>query len=419
MLNSALWSTLSAVGSRGAPIAASVIAARVLSRDAFGAFGVVQNTILTIGVFCTASITLTAARFVSKYHGRNDTLTRQVIQMSQLITVIGAAIGVIVVLAFASSISEGMFNSPALTVPLRWSAIGLACATINSGQIGILIGLQKFKRIAIATVSAVLATVPLCLAGIYWPSISTFVIALALGQLLAVLVFQEIIKKECNGLGRAQELRRGLSLLPGMLMYSGKATLTALLVAPVNWLAFSILAREQNGLGEIALINAIMPWRFLILLGAGNVAQATLPILSSQSDLAHQNAVVYRMLRLCLVITLPVFIITCLSASAILSMYGEGYRLGWLAFLLFQASALLQVIDAPFIKYLETSDRLWLNFGLNGIWALLVLAGTYFMAPLGAFGFALVQLAAFLVFTLPLLIVVPRLLMGTMGASAK
>src|SRR6266496_383991 len=65
------WSGIGAVISRALSLLASVVTARVIGREMFGEFGIIQSTLCMFGTFAEFGMGLTANKYVAEYRKRS------------------------------------------------------------------------------------------------------------------------------------------------------------------------------------------------------------------------------------------------------------------------------------------------------------------------------------------------------------
>jgi O-antigen/teichoic acid export membrane protein len=93
----------------------------------------------------------------------------------------------------------------------------------------------------------------------------------------------------------------------------------------------------------------------------------------------------------------PTWIALCAASPLIMAAYGASFEDAWPAFVVLQAAALLQLMQAPLLKLWVATGRMWTSFAVNVLWAGTVLGVTYLLISRGAAGLALGQLAGFVV----------------------
>src|SRR5208282_6029974 len=76
------WSLAGAVVSRGFLLAASVVCARFLGREGFGALGMIQSTAGMFGIFAGLGLGLTATKYVSEFRRQDPVRAGRILALS-------------------------------------------------------------------------------------------------------------------------------------------------------------------------------------------------------------------------------------------------------------------------------------------------------------------------------------------------
>src|ERR1700728_4299217 len=94
-----VWSLAGAIVSRGFLLAASVVCARFLGKEGFGALGMIQSTAGMFGVFAGLGLGLTATKYVAEFRQRNPEKAGRILALSASVAfVFGSMITVLLVL---------------------------------------------------------------------------------------------------------------------------------------------------------------------------------------------------------------------------------------------------------------------------------------------------------------------------------
>src|SRR5205809_607488 len=85
VLSASIWSLAGATGGKGLTLISSIIAARILGREGFGAFGVIQGTVGSFGIFAGLGLGLTATKYVAELRVIDPKRAGRIIALSQRI----------------------------------------------------------------------------------------------------------------------------------------------------------------------------------------------------------------------------------------------------------------------------------------------------------------------------------------------
>jgi len=165
-------------------------------------------------------------------------------------------------------------------------------------------------------------------------------------------------------------------------------------------------------LSEMGIMTAANQWRMAFLFIPALIGQTAVPLLSQEVGTSNGQArELLRTLRIVhYTFAVPVLATLVIGAPLILSGYGQSFQSAWLPFMVLQCATFLQVIQAPYVKYLEATGRMWTNFYLNLAWAPIMLTLSGLLVRYGVLGICIAQLAAFACFGVILTIHTRRLI---------
>ena len=67
LFKDSVWSLFGNVVGRGLALVSGIFVARFLGKDIFGEYGIIKNTILTIGVFSTFGLGYTTTKYIAEF----------------------------------------------------------------------------------------------------------------------------------------------------------------------------------------------------------------------------------------------------------------------------------------------------------------------------------------------------------------
>src|SRR3972149_3010593 len=94
----AFWSLAGTVVSRGMMLLASIFVARMLGKEVFGQFGILQATVAMFAVFAGFGLGLTAMKYVAQHRHRAPARAGRIVALSGLVAV-----------AFGALMAGGLF----------------------------------------------------------------------------------------------------------------------------------------------------------------------------------------------------------------------------------------------------------------------------------------------------------------------
>ncbi|MFI5181873.1 MAG: oligosaccharide flippase family protein [Thermoanaerobaculia bacterium] len=390
LASGAFWSVGGGTLLQGMQLVTSVILARILGTGAFGLFGILQTTISAFAVLAAPALGAAGSRYVSALRRSDPIRAGRIAAMTLVTSGLAGIAGAVFLVLEGDRIAE-VFGAAALGGPLRIGAIAVACATVNGAQVGILSGLESFRRLALLNGARGLLTVtlvPLCAQ--FW---NVTGVAWCLGGIgVATVVLTEYAL-------RAESLRAGLEVSKRewwrekavLGAFAFPAFLGGFLVLPVLWLATAWLARSPNGLAEVGLFTAANHWRLLVLFLPGVLMQPLLPVLSSAwaaGSVGEFRMSVRSQLRLVLGVTGAAAAAISILAAPIMSAYGRDFSRGSVVLVWLVWSAVLSALAGVIGVALAAMNRMWTGLWLNAGWAVVFLGLARIFRADGAAGLA-------------------------------
>ena len=119
----AVWSLIGAVIAQGASLAASVITARLLGRDQFGEYGMIQSTVGMLGIFAGLGLGITATKYVAEFRNRDPERAGRIIALGCAVAIVSGGLLALCLLAYAPVLAAKTLNAPALADELRIASV--------------------------------------------------------------------------------------------------------------------------------------------------------------------------------------------------------------------------------------------------------------------------------------------------------
>jgi len=397
------WSVGGALAGRVAALVSAVLLARVLGPAHYGEYVLVLTTVTSVASLSTSGLGVAASKYLGDFHGemapRRDSGV-------VIVTLAGLAYAVLaggLVAWSAPSLAKEHFHHETLIGPLELGALAVVPAIVQGVVQGTLYGLERFRTnasISSAGAVSLACTVPLCawLAGVTG----------ALGALIVVTGLWACYGARAmyTGIGwrdawRATwmraEARRFVAL-------STPIVLSALAMAPVNWLALSLLSRTPAGFAQVGQYNAAYQWytglTFIPTVIAGTVLPALSRLRASGDGrgfaLLTRHSIVANALVSC-ASSLAMWLI----AGRLMALYGPAYHgaaplLRWLA-----VAAAANGMNAAIGQIMTATNRLWFGLSVNLLWSVIYLGFAWYQVPrTGALALAQGLVIAYAVHTL-------------------
>jgi O-antigen/teichoic acid export membrane protein len=144
------WTLLSASTAQAGALLTTVLAARVLGQDVFGALGAVQTTAVSLSNIASAGLGITATRYLAEMCDTDPARAGRIAGLISLTTWITATIMAGSLLALSLPWSAPLFGRGELRGALSLSAIYVFFTTMSGFQAGALLGLRAYRSLAVA-----------------------------------------------------------------------------------------------------------------------------------------------------------------------------------------------------------------------------------------------------------------------------
>lgn len=394
----AAWSVLGAGAARLVALAAAILVARVLGVAPFGELNLVQGTagmLMALGGF---GLNSTATKFLAgRYRGDPEGAGRVVVLSGALSAGVGAVTAGLL-LATAPWVARELLAAPHLAGPLRIGAALLVLGPVNGTQIGILMGLERFRTIAVVGTLSALASVPLLVLGARLGGVPGGVWGVVASAVVTAALYGVSVRRAMRAAGIRAVAREALREWRLLLSYSLPTTLSNLLLAPVTWATSAIVAHQAGGLRELGLFAAANQWRNAIVLVATSAGAVVFPLFSHLHDSGRTRSFA-RAFWASLGITGGAALLAAgaLSTAAphLMRVYGAGFagasRILVVLVLAGAVSAPLTIVNHA----LAGAARTWTALALNLLWASVLLSIAWLLRARGAAGLSVAHLSAY------------------------
>ena len=395
----AFWSLVGGIVARLFPLVAFIFVARALGKEAFGELGTVQSTVALFGVAAGFGVGATATKYVAEYRQRDADRARRIITLSMVVAWITSGGAALVLWLLSPWLAQRTLAAPHLGGTLQIGTLILLLNGINGAQVGVLVGFESFKQIAVVNCTSGVLSFPMLVAGAYWYGLEGAVWALAISTLATCVLTQGALRREAARAGIPPRSYGWTKEWPVLWRYSLPTLLAGFIASPVLWACNAILVNQRNGYLEMGLFNAANLWRQVVLIVPSMVGVVGFPMLANL--LAENNFASFRkVLRanvafsvgVAAVIAVPV----ALCAPFIMRAYGSSFVGGQTILLMLCVVGVITAALNVVGQSIASEGRMWFGFLLNGVWAIALLGASLLLIPSrGAFGMALANLIAY------------------------
>jgi len=391
LAHGAAWSLLGSVISRGLMLIAYIAVARLLGKEGFGEFGIIQSTVAMFGILTGFGLGQTATRFVAELRLRDPARAGRIIALSEGVAAATGAIGAFFFLIAAPWLASHALAAPHLTNVLRLGSLLLLFGAMQGAQTGVLSGFEAFRAITIISIATGATTFVLTCTGAWYGGVMGTVLGQSIGLGVNVMVNHWQLRRiaaAANVCVSYRDCRREWSVL---WTFSLPATLCGAIVTPVMWVGNALLVNQKMGYNEMGLFNAANQWRTAILFLPIVFAQPFYPVLASIAERAHE-ARFKKILGLCVLGTtatalIPGIVVICL-AGLIMRAYGASFDDKGSVLILIVTATVLAAPTVGLLHGINARNRAWHAFYLTLGWAISFLASLAVFSRRGAQGLA-------------------------------
>ncbi|HVI94703.1 MAG TPA: oligosaccharide flippase family protein [Anaeromyxobacter sp.] len=394
----AFWTVFGSGASRLLALIAAVLLARRLGPASFGEYNLVQTTagmMMALGGF---GLNTTTTKFLAGKYRADPAAAGRVVGLSGVVSAaVGGGTGVLLAV-LAPWVARDVLGSPQLTPALRVGSLLLLFGPINGTQLGVLMGLERFRLIAGLTTLAAALSIPLVVAGAWWDGMFGATVGAVASSAIGTIMYRRAVYAAARRVGIRPLYRDALKEWRLLFSYSLPMTLTNVVVAPVTWVGSAFVANQLGGVRELGLYAAANQWRNAIMLVATSAGAVLFPLFAHLHDSGRARSFA-RAFWTSLGLTAAV---SALGAAALaglapwlMHLYGHGFveASGVLVLLVIAGalSAPLSIVGHA----IAGAGRMWLGLALSVVWAAVLVSTSYVLRTRGALGLSIAHVAAY------------------------
>jgi O-antigen/teichoic acid export membrane protein len=396
------WSVAGTVISRGLMLLATIAVARLLGKSGYGELGMIQSTVGTFGVFAAFGLGMTATKHVAEFREKDPERAGRTIAMAWVVTAVTGGVMALALALFAPWLAVHMINAPHLANLLQIGSLLLFFNALNSAQTGALSGFEAFKTIAKVNLAVGFLSFPILILGAYLGGLTGAVWALVINLCCNWLLNHVALRREAARFHVPLAFRLWQKELPMLWSFSLPAVLAGSLVGPVNWLCSALLVNQPNGYAEMGIFSAADQLCYLVSFLPGMLCSVVLPMMSNQlgnNNRKKSTQLLWVSIRLNVLTVTPIILIASILSPFIMGLYGESFRSSWQVLVIMLLATGISAVNMAIGQTLAATNRMWIGFMMNAVWACVYLVVTYFLADNGAMGIAIARGVAYVCHT--------------------
>ena len=394
-----IWSTGISVAAQASSFFLTLGLARLLGKEIFGQWGIIQTTLSSIAGIAQLSMAVMAAKYVAQFRDSNPSRLGSVLGLSSLVTIIMSSLAATGLFFGANYVADVTLRAPYLKMDLEVSAIYLFFSIANGFQIGALSGFERFKPLALIGTFYGFSSLALILLFAYGAGLRGALSGLGLMAAVNWAIHHRILKRECQSKGIEVSVFGASKELSALFRFTLPATLSGIAGSIAVWFSGMILARQPAGFEQFALFAAATSLKSLVLFMPNVVARVLMPVLVNllgNSDYETYLSVFRKNLIYTTGMACVVAAAIAMFAPYILLAFGKSFEQGSLVVILLAACAVFEVLGAAIYQKLFNVGWMW--WGLSTVLfrsSILVVAAFLLVPALAAVGLAVANLLAY------------------------
>ena len=398
-VSGAAWNLLASVCNQGSTLLANVLVARLIGRQLFGEFTMLQSTLLTFASLAQVSTGLTATRYVAEFRTSDPARAGRIVGLCEQLTTFMSMIGAVALLAASPWLSTTMLKAPQLALGLALGLGYLVFSALNGYQIGTLIGLEGYRSLTYAGIlSGTLALVCICLSTSLW-GLNGAMAGLSISACLRCLFHRHWMRTELRRHGLVVQTRGAWQEYRIITSFAVPAILASYFSLPAIWYANSVLARQPDGYPQMALYGAGTSIRLLVLFIPGVINSVAMSLLSNtrgRSEAHRYDRLLRSSVLVALLSALCGIVLLGSASGLILHLFGKDFHVGQPVVWMLLLSTIPESLANALFQDIFTRGRLWLAVATVNIprETTFVLLASLWVPHAGAMGLARAYCAA-------------------------
>jgi len=395
------WFNLIAVAfNQGSTLIVNILIARILMKQTFGEYAMVQSTLLTVSTLSQLAIGYTAAKYIAEYRSIDPERAGRVMGLCALVSAVMASVGAFLLIAISSWLASAILKAPHLAFALMIGSGFLFFSVINGYQTGVLSGMETFGSLAKAGIASGIVAVPAISLGAWWGGLHGTLIGLSISAFVRCAVHNRLLRFENRVHGITPQYRGSLKREQAIIYkFALPAAIAGYYSMPMIWLANAILVRQPKGYGEMALYSAASNLRILVMFLPNVMNSVGLSVLNNErakGDVSHYNRVFRSNVLYIFLVSLGGVLILGIFGRQILQLFGKDFAAGHFLLWLLLIASIFESLSIALYQYVQSHAKMWISiFSINlPREAFLVVAAYYLVQPYGGVGLAAAYLGS-------------------------
>jgi len=365
LVTNTVWNVLGAVFNQGSTFVLGVIVAKDLGRESYGSYAFLQGTLATLIIISQVALGFVATKCVAEYRTTQKERAGRIISVSIIISAITGLLATAIAFGAANLVATRVAHQPQVIPLIRLASPTIFCAVVTAILLGALAGLAKFRTIAITGVIAGTAYLVIGAAGTIGWQLRGVAVALAVSAALQTVIVWIALFRETARLG-IPIVFGGIDAIKAERTMLQHMTLPASLAGFVNmmgiWVSMAILARQADGITQLALFTAANSLRMVVAFVPALINNVGFPMLSNlkgEADSAGYRRMFWTNVAAVVGVALLGAIVLAAAGPLVLRLYGKSFAAGYPVLLLLLLTTLPEAMGISIHQAVQTHGSLW------------------------------------------------------------
>ena len=353
---------------QGSTVIVNIIIARILMKQGFGEYAIVQSTILTLATLSQLATGYTASKYIAEYRSSEPDRAGRIMGLCAVISAVMACVGTILLITIAPWLADVILKAPHLAFALILGSGFLFFSAINGYQTGALSGLEAYGSLAKAGVTSGIVAMTVISLGAWWGGLNGTLIGLSISAFVRCAVHNRWLKHESSAHGIKPRYIGSFSQEKAIIYkFALPSAIAGYYSMPIIWIANSFLVRQPGGYGEMALYASSSSIRMLVLFIPQVINNVSLSILNNvkgSKDRKRYKRVYMSNVFVVFLATLTGGLVIGLFGDTILGIFGKEFGSGKMVLRVLMISTVFEGIAIALYQHLQAQERIWTSFFL-------------------------------------------------------
>lgn len=362
LLSGFSWSVLSAVMMQGSVLISTVLVARTVGIESFGAYAILVSTVMTASTVAQGCNGLVAAKYVAEFLKTDPAQVARVLKMCSTYTVGAGLAATGVVFLSAEPLAIQLLGKPEIVSSVRLISMSICFQMMVSFQYGALQGFGAFHKISVVSAIAGPVYVISTFAGAWFAQGPGAVAGFVLANAFRAAAFGYALRAECITHGVPNKVKLNLRYFWRIAQFALPASLAGFVTMPCQWAVMALISRQPDGLSLVAMFTVAHQIRLTVLQFPSLLNAVSFSVLSRLKEFKQANdfrRVFWANLTASLFFTILVVALLCLVAEQVLGLYGKNFVNGRWVVVILLFSVIPETLATGFYQLIQSAGRMW------------------------------------------------------------